>query len=101
MIPKEDYEDRQAELERQLLAKHLEKLSASQKRECFDLELDLETEQAETPNVECLPTLSVSDISPDKKRFPPTQTDDLVHFQKMSGSGLSYIRGRVRNELKF
>ena len=34
------------------------------------------------------------------QRFPPTQTDNLVHYQKMSGSGLTYIRGLIELDLK-
>jgi len=57
--------------------------------------MDLEAEQAEPPNVDCLPTLTLGDIPTKKKRFCPIETDSQIHFQKTSGSGLTYIRGVV------
>ena len=66
--------------------------------ECLDVELDLEREQAETPNVSCLPTVLVSDIPTSKQYFVPTQVGDRIHYQPTEGSGVTYIRGMIELE---
>ena len=80
MIPDEKYEEKQKDLEAKLLEKHLSKMSRDEQRECLDLELDLEREQGETPDVSCLPTLYKTDIPTEKEHLFPNQTHDSRVF---------------------
>ena len=54
--------------------------------ECQDIELDMEREQMETPNVACLPTVLVSDIPTKKQYFVPNQVHDRIHYQPTQDS---------------
>ena len=56
--------------------------------ECQDIELDMEREQMETPNVACLPTVLVSDIPKKKEYFVPNQVHDRIHYQPTQESFL-------------
>ena len=66
--------------------------------ECIDVELDLEREQMETPNVTCLPTVLVSDIPTTKEYVVPNQATSNIHYQPTQGSGLTYLRGMIELE---
>merc|ERR1719197_137508 len=71
MIAEKNYEEKQKELEEDLLKSHLDKMNKKQKIECLDIELDLEMEQSAAPDMSCLPTLHKSDIPKEKENLFP------------------------------
>lgn len=95
MIAQKEYEDIQTKMEEDLTEEKVSKLSKKEKLELLDLEMELEEEQLATPNVDCLPTLSVSDIPQEKTSFVPSQTGENTHWLQTSGSGMTYLRGMV------
>ena len=68
--------------------------------ECQDIELDMEREQMETPNVACLPTVLVSDIPTKKQYFVPNQVHDRIHYQPTQ-EGFSLAHSQIDNSLSF
>lgn len=61
----------------------------------YQMFFQLKYVQAEAPNVDCLPTLTLTDIPVTKERFVPKHIGKNLHFQETSGSGLTYCRGVI------
>lgn len=93
MNPNPDYEKNVQEKEDEILTDKLAKLTESDKEEIFETGANLEKMQEEPENLDCLPTLHVSDIPRSKPRVALEHTKNPypIQWRLAPTNGLTYF----------
>ncbi|XP_077997205.1 presequence protease, mitochondrial-like [Glandiceps talaboti] len=95
MSPDPEYENKKAEEEKKLLKEKLKRLNDEQKVDVFNHGVELAKIQNSQEDLSCLPTLLISDISPELKRTEVKRTTlETVPVQlcEQPTNGVSYFR---------
>ncbi|XP_065906804.1 presequence protease, mitochondrial-like isoform X4 [Dysidea avara] len=95
MTPEDNYEAQQTALESDKRDKVVGSLSASEKEELYKKGLELLDDQNSPPDIECLPTLHVTDIDPKIKdtTLEHVHIDAVpVQLAKQPTNGITYFR---------
>lgn len=96
MSADKDYEEKQLELEKQLIQQKTKPLTKDDREQIYLQGLALQKEQSAQQNTDVLPTLTMSDISTDVEKVPrekfrvgpvPTQVN------KVNSNGITYFKG--------
>ncbi|CAH1403773.1 unnamed protein product [Nezara viridula] len=98
MIPDMDFERKEEETINQLLARKIDVLLPHQKENIYEMGLELSKEQENNKKIDCLPTLSISDLNKDIERvnLKGFQVNGLpVQVCSVPTNGLTYIRGII------
>ena len=75
-------------------------MSDSEKMECLDMEIDLEREQAQVPDVSCLPTVLVTDISSTKGIMSNIYIGYSCRNERVIRIAFSQMMFEIINQLK-